>query len=312
MIFYGLGEAFRSGTHKAMILSYLEHKGWYEYKGFVYGYTRSFSLIGSSLSAFLSILFVLKFPVLKWVFVASTVPFILDFILIASYPQSLNEQRESQFDFKTFLKVGKEQLKMIGKSVAIRKIVISGASYIGVFKTIKDYIQPILSIMLISSGVGLIGDFNQSDSLKIYLGIIYGIFYIFSSLASKNIYRVSAKYGDYKVFSAFYDLMGVVFIILALTIKNHFLMITVVLYFALYVMQDARRPAFIAVLSNYMEKSQRVTVMSLENQLRSLLIVFFGPLFGYIAETFSLSWLFVSIGVLLLISNRFFKLESEG
>jgi MFS family permease len=50
-IFYGLGEAFRSGTHKAMIYSYLERKNWFEYKAFVYGRTRSFSLIGSSVSA---------------------------------------------------------------------------------------------------------------------------------------------------------------------------------------------------------------------------------------------------------------------
>ncbi len=311
MIFYGLGEAFRSGTHKAMMLSYLEQKGWYEHKGYVYGYTRSFSLIGSSLSAFLSIIFVLKFPVLKWVFVASTVPFILDFILIASYPQSLNEQQKNDFDIKTFLKLGKMQLKSIGGSVSIRKIVASSASYIGVFKTIKDYIQPILSIMLISSGVGLIGGFSQSESLKIYLGIVYGIFYIFSSLASKNIYRVSERYGDTKVFSVFYDLMAIALIVLALTIKHHLIILTIVLYFVLYVMQDARRPAFVATLSEHMQKSQRVTVMSIENQFRSLFIVIFGPLFGYIAETFSLSWLFLIIGSALLIANRFFKLENN-
>ncbi len=61
MFFFGLGEAFRSGTHKAMILSYLEEKGWFSFKGLVYGRTRSYSLIGSSLSAFLSIVFVLGF-----------------------------------------------------------------------------------------------------------------------------------------------------------------------------------------------------------------------------------------------------------
>ena len=55
MVFYGLGEAFRSGTHKSMIYSYLEQKGWFEHKTFVYGRTRSFSLIGSSISAFISI-----------------------------------------------------------------------------------------------------------------------------------------------------------------------------------------------------------------------------------------------------------------
>lgn len=43
MVFFGLGEAFRSGTHKAMIYAYLEQKDWFEHKTFVYGRTRSFS-----------------------------------------------------------------------------------------------------------------------------------------------------------------------------------------------------------------------------------------------------------------------------
>ncbi len=311
MAFYGLGEAFRSGTHKAMILSYLEQQGWYQQRGFVYGWTRSFSLLGSSLSAFLSIIFALKFPVLKWLFVISTAPYLLDFMLIASYPTSLNEKRAKVFNFRHFMALTKIQLKVIAQNISIRKIVASGASYHAVFKTIKDYIQPILSTMLIISGVGLIIGLNQNESLKIYLGIIYGIFYIFSSVVSKNIYRVSNKYGDNKVFYRLYDLMAILLLILAFTIKHNLLLLTVLLYFVLYLIQDARRPVFVEVLSSHMKKTQRVTVLSIESQVRALLIIIFGPLFGYIAEIFSLSGLFLTIGITLLMANRFWELKPQ-
>ena len=59
---FGLGEAFRSGTHKAMIYTYLDQKGWQKQKTFVYGRTRSFSLIGSAFSALLGILLILWAP----------------------------------------------------------------------------------------------------------------------------------------------------------------------------------------------------------------------------------------------------------
>lgn len=68
MIFYGLGEAFRSGTHKSMILTYLEKKDWFSYKTYVYGRTRSYSLIGSSISSFLSIILIITLPATRWIF----------------------------------------------------------------------------------------------------------------------------------------------------------------------------------------------------------------------------------------------------
>jgi MFS family permease len=111
MIFFGLGEAFRSGTHKAMILSYLEHKGWFEYKGFVYGRTRSYSLLGSSISAFISIIFVLNLPAMRWIFLVCIVPYVIDFILIASYPDYLDEKKDTERSLKAFYHASIAHLK---------------------------------------------------------------------------------------------------------------------------------------------------------------------------------------------------------
>ncbi len=103
MVFFGLGEAFRSGTHKGMILLYLEKKGWFDHKGFVYGRTRSYSMLGAALSAFLSIGFVIWVPDLKWVFVLTIIPYVLDFILISTYPSYMNERVGGQSKVVLFL-----------------------------------------------------------------------------------------------------------------------------------------------------------------------------------------------------------------
>ncbi len=137
MIFFGLGEAFRSGTHKAMILSYLEQKGWYEHKGFVYGRTRSYSLLGSSLSAFLSVIFVLQIPALKWVFAISVIPYIIDFILIATYPNSLNERFEQENNLHSFWKTSIRQLKSILHNRQILKVVFSAHHMMGYLRRSK-------------------------------------------------------------------------------------------------------------------------------------------------------------------------------
>lgn len=308
MIFFGLGEAFRSGTHKAMILTYLEHKGWYEHKGYVYGRTRSFSLLGSSLSAFLSILFVLNLPALKWVFLLSIIPYIFDFILIMTYPDFLDEKRQTEKSLKAFWKLSITQLKSVFKNKTLNKVIISASSYDGIFKTIKDYIQPILSMLLLAAGAGILFDLDADQSLKIYLGVIYGIFYIFSSFVSKNIYRATRKWNALIVFERLYDVMGILLIVLAIAVSQKYLYIAITVYFVLYLLMDARRPVFVDVSSDYMDREHRATVLSIESQFKALFMVIFSPLFGWIADQFSISILFVGIGIFLLILNRFLSL----
>ncbi|KKL13637.1 hypothetical protein LCGC14_2523760, partial [marine sediment metagenome] len=50
MTLFALGDAFRTGTHKAMIFAYLQHEGRIDEKTRYYGTTRSWSKMGSALS----------------------------------------------------------------------------------------------------------------------------------------------------------------------------------------------------------------------------------------------------------------------
>ena len=190
MILFGFGDALRSGTHKAMIYSYLEQKDWFTEKTFVYGRTRSFSLIGSALSAFASIFMVIYFRDLSWIFLLTVIPYILNFILILTYPNSLNEKRETSTSFKKFFQISYQQVKSIFKSTKLLTVLTSSSLFDAVFKTVKDYIQPILIITITSLGIGFL-KFEEDVNKKIILGFIYGLFYIFSSAASRNVYRLN-------------------------------------------------------------------------------------------------------------------------
>jgi MFS family permease len=50
MLFFAVGEAFRTGTHKAMILNWLRLQGRESEKTKTYGFTRSWAKIGSAVS----------------------------------------------------------------------------------------------------------------------------------------------------------------------------------------------------------------------------------------------------------------------
>ena len=311
MIFFGLGEAFRSGTHKAMIYSYLEQKGWFKYKTFVYGRTRSFSLIGSSLSAFAAIFLIIKLPRMQSIFLFSIIPYILDFLLIWSYPKSLNEPVETTISIKKFITHSIKQLKNVFANRSLRKVVVSSSLFDAIFKVLKDYIQPILKDIILVSGIYIVASMEAATQLKIILGLIYGVMYIFSSWVSRNVYRLNPKFRSDKLMDISFDILGGVFFIMFFAIKTKIMLVVIILYFFLYLLKDGRRPLAVDVFGDYMKRDERATVMSIESQVGSFFMIALAPLFGYIADRFGISILFFVIGLSILILNRFLRVEAK-
>ncbi len=307
MVMYAFGEAFRSGTHKAMIYSYLERKGWFSEKTFVYGRTRSFSLLGSAVASFLSIIFILNIPAMKWIFLITTIPYILDFLLILSYPNYLDEKNKVKFQFKEFIHSLYEKMISILKNSFLARVLLSSALYDGIFKTTKDYIQPILKNMILTSGIVVIASLSPKANVKIILGIVYGVFYIFSSSASRNVFRLLKFKDSFSLMNLLFDLMGIIFIILYFSIRANLIWIVILLYFVLYLMKAARRPLVVDVLGDHMKKSERATVLSVDSQLRSIFMVVFAPLFGYVSDRFSVASAFLFTGFLILFVNVWLK-----
>lgn len=303
MIFFGLGEAFRSGTHKSMILAYLDKKNWFKFKTFVYGRTRSFSLLGSSLSSFVSIIIILNIPATKWIFLVTIIPYLLDFLLIYSYPEYLNEKKINTFKIIEFMNLTKKYIKSIFSQKFLMKTVLSSSTYDALFRVIKDYIQPILILLLIA---------KSEDTIKIYLGIIYGIFYIFSSFASKNVFRVTNKIPTIKLLNNSYIVQGTGMVIIALTIYFRWPVASIATFFILYILKDARRPVFVDLSSDYMNKSERTTVLSIESQIRSIVIIVIAPMFGYLSDVFGLYISFLAFGILALFLGALLRIKPES
>jgi len=307
MMFFGLGEAFRSGTHKAIILSYLDEKGWFSYKSFVYGTTRSYALIGSSISSFVSVVFLLSVGSLRFLFLLCIVPYVIAFVLILSYPKRFNEHQESVFRVKGFFAAVIFQLKSFSRQKAVIRTVLSSSIFDAIVKSVKDYIQPILQAIVLASSITIIKNLSGDDILSIYLAAIYGVVFLLSAVASRNVYRLGKFGTSPRLMHLFMDILAIAFLLLSLFIKINAIYVIILLYFIVYIIRDARRPLYVDAISDIMGKSHRVTTLSIESQFRALFMAIFAPLFGFIADTFSISTLFLVVGVFCLVLNNFLK-----
>jgi MFS family permease len=75
-----VGDAFRTGTHKAMIFTWLRIQGRSHERTQIYGYTRSWSKIGSAVSAIAAAAFVLVADSYTLIFFFAVIPYSLNLV----------------------------------------------------------------------------------------------------------------------------------------------------------------------------------------------------------------------------------------
>jgi MFS family permease len=143
-VFYGLGEAFRSGTHKAMIMKWLYSQKLSKHKTFIYSRTRSFSNMGSALNAVLSIIIMVFLDNYVLVFITSVVPFVADFLMVSTYPSYMNETPNVKKSFFAIMGDTGTALEDVSQTKDKAKPLLSFSSSMAVFTTLKHYIQPIM------------------------------------------------------------------------------------------------------------------------------------------------------------------------
>lgn len=296
MALFGFGEAFRSGTHKAMIMQYLDKNNVVSSKSKIYGQTRSMSLLGSMTMSIISIIFIIWLPEVRMLFLLSIIPYILDLLLIISYPKYMNDSVSKDFHMKEFLKENYRSIKYALTDKPVRKLLLEASSYQAGFKSIKDYIQPI--IISISMGVILFTGFSLDDNLKIYIGIIYAVIYLVSSFASKNAHVIVKKFDNKKTINAMWLFSGIIMIVLSFFLGNIFVVFAIFLIF--YIFLNIRRPLMVELVGEAADPSRRASVLSVESQMTSLLVAIFAPILGFIADR-NMSLMFVLVGVTMIL-----------
>ena len=120
------------------------------------------------------------------------------------------------------------------------------------------------------------------------------------------IYRIKKFLGSSKfAMDISYYIFAGILLLNALFIYLELPVIVIFLYLIIYMLENIRRPITVDYLGDIMKKEQRATMLSVEAQIKSILVFIFAPLFGIIAD-FNIAILFVVIGVIMIITNLVF------
>ena len=190
MVLFGLGESFRSGTHKALILEYIRLNDMLDLKVAYYGRTRAASQLGSAFNSLIAAGLLFFTGDYRTMFLATTIPYVIDLINLATYPKELDGELV-KFDRRALSSQAKGTLKdfagIFRNRHAVRSI-LNSSGFSALFKTTKDYLQPILASLALAAPFLLTLDDVHRSGLVV--GIVYFCIYLLTSYASRSSDRV--------------------------------------------------------------------------------------------------------------------------
>jgi len=303
MIFFAFGEAFRSGTHKALILEHLQLNDMAHLKVEYYGRTRSFSQLGSSLNALIAAGLVFYRGDYRSMFLASIIPYVLDFINLASYPSELDGE------LKHFSKgtIG-AQIRLTLKSFwgmftdwRTLRAILNSSGFSGLFKASKDYLQPILESFALMLPVFLVLEDKRRSALVI--GLVYFVIYIFTSYASRGAAVFSKRFKSLgrAINLTFLTGAGLLFAA-GLAIWRDVTWLAILIFLLFYMLQNVRRPMNVSFISDKISNTVMASGLSVESQFTTILTAIFAPILGALADHYGIgtALMILAAGVLLL------------
>lgn len=288
IIIFGMADVFRTGTHKAMIFTYLEALGWSHLKVDYYGHTRSCSQLGSALSSLIAASIVIISDNYSMVFVFAIIPYILNLINLATYPAWLDGE-QSRIKKELFRKNFINTIKSLGQAVRNKltiRIFISSSLPSGYYNSVKDYLQPL--ILTIVATLPVLDSYSTEDKGSVLIGITYFLIFIITSRASRMSGSFLQKTGSiYSGMNVTFFLLSLTGIIAGLLFHAGALIISAVFFVLIYFMENLRRPVAVAGIADRMGDESLSTFLSTDSQMKSLFTMILSPVVGLLADLVS-------------------------
>ncbi|MFW6133593.1 MAG: MFS transporter [Planctomycetota bacterium] len=281
MLLFATGEAFRTGTHKAIIFDWLARQGRRAEKTRVYGFTRSWSKLGSAVSVLIAaaLVFTIEVEQYRWVFLLSILPYAVNVGNFLTYPRALDGPGGGRFSVRRVAATTWAGFRRAMRHRPLRGVLVESMAYEGVYKSTKDYIQPLLKAAAVGLPVLLaLGDRQRTALL---VGSVYAVLYAAGSFASRHAHALSRRAGS--------DVRGALWV-LAMTSAAFLVMgaglllgaagVAVAAFVALAVFQNFWRPIIVGRVADQADEAQAATVLSIDSQGKSVVAAAIAPLLG--------------------------------
>jgi MFS family permease len=322
MALFSVGEAFRTGTHKAMIFEWLRLEGRTDEKVKIYGHTRSFSKLGSAVSVLIGGYVLFWLDSYPEVFLLSAIPVTLNFINLASYPRILDGNHHKD---KAWRAVWRHSITALNEAVRrphLRRLLAESMAFEGVFHASKDYLQPLLAtaaVTIVTGNLAMLSwnteGWSDLQRATLVIAPVYFLLFLLSAIASRRSHQFVTALGgsEERASRCLWAIALALFVALFIGEWACTITVSIAAFVALHVAQNLWRPILISRFGEASSHSNGAVTLSIESQGRRLSTMILAPIFGLAIDTTNSSetvsigiyWPIAAVGILLATTMLF-------
>lgn len=286
---YGLGEALMAGSYNALVIDYIDSRGLSDRRVEYLGAVRGWGQMGLAMNGLLSGLFLLLVPDYRWLFAVTFVPHFLNLFNVGTLPdvKGASERRRTRLDL-SFM-----------NSWKYARIILNSSLYMAMFRTVKDYVQPILKSFAVSLPVFLFLEGEKRTAVVV--GMAYFLIFAMNSYAARNAHRLR-KFGDESAVINLTYITGALSVVFAGLLHHageHLLSFFV--FLGMFLMLNLRRPFMLSYISTLIPSRMLATGMSVESNLKIVVSMILSPVLGYMADAMGVGWALAVMGLFFLL-----------
>lgn len=281
---FGAGDAFRSGTHKALILAWLRQQGRLGEKTCVYGYTRSWSQLGSAVSALAGGALLLFGSGYRGMFLASAAIAFANLVNLATYPAALDEEPDGRP--RSIGSVYRRLLASLRDVVArgeVRTVMFAGVAVRGTYKAMKDYLQPVLQAIVVALPIAT--DWQPPQRVGVLVGVVSALLFVLNSVASRQAHRYEQLFADTgRCARALTAKLAAAMLLVGVAAWFDVPWLAVALFALLAIGNNLWRPVQVGRLGAIGDGERTATVLSIESQLGAFAAALLAPGVGALVD----------------------------
>jgi len=288
MVLFAIGEAFRTGTHKAMILDWLRLEGREAEKTQTYGLTRSWSKAGSAVAVVIATALLLLLrrgsqPQYGLVFFFCIVPYALGIVNFLGYPHELDGRPEHAPTLRNMWGQLAAAFRQVFGHRRLRRVFTESMSYQGVHKVATSYMQPVARQMAMTLPLAAL--LCEADRTTVVAGAVYLVLALVSVFGSLKSAAVARRFGgEQRAARALWLCTLLAYIPVAVALGCQLFWLAAVALVVLSVLFNFWRPITITRIDNETDARMGATLLSIESQGQALVAMVLAPAVGFLVD----------------------------
>jgi len=259
MVLYAGGDAFRTGTHKAMIFTWLRHENRLDEKTRVY-WLRDYT----------------------FVFYFSMIPYVLGIINFLFYPAWLDGPPRKASSGEVWRHLGGTMRMIIAES-RLRRLILESMTYEGMFKAGKDYLQPIVKQAALA--VPILVSLETASRTALLIGVVYFVANLVSAFGSRRSHRFADRYGGEDAgIRVVWKASFWAYLVMVPLLFGGWEFAAIGAFLLLFLLQNLFRPMQISRFDAYSDETRGATVLSVESQAKTLATMVLAPVLGAVVD----------------------------